>query len=223
MRTMAITDAQQAGAAPAAAADDKVRALARYADALAGAGVDVVQLRDGALGDGLLRRCTSAMVAAVGARPTRVVVNDRAHVAAVAGAAGLHLRAASMQARRVRVVVGPTALVGRSMHGTDEAVGDELEGLDYVVFGTVFASGSKPSGHPVAGLASLEAQVRATPCPVIAVGGITPDRCAAVASRGAAGVAGIGTFARAWRQGQSALDDLVAAMHASFSGPEAGR
>ncbi len=223
VRIMAIAAARTAGAAPDAAPETQVSALVAYARALAMAGVDVVQLRDPGMTSGLLALSARSMADAIGGTATRLVVNDRADVAVAGRAAGVHLRAVSMPARRVRPVLGPRALIGRSMHAPADAGPLDVEGVDYVIFGTVFPSGSKPDGHPVAGLDALEAQCRATPRPVLAVGGITVRRCADVAARGAAGVAAIGVFAEAWQRGGGALEDVVAGMRAWLNGPEAGR
>jgi thiamine monophosphate synthase len=68
-------------------------------------------------------------------------------------------------------------------------------GCDYLLFGTVFASASKPADHPVAGIAALERVCRAVAIPVLAVGGMSPERAHTVARAGAAGVAAISLFA----------------------------
>jgi thiamine-phosphate pyrophosphorylase len=150
-------------------------------------------------------------------------VNDRAHVALISGAVGVHLRSAGMPARRVRLVVGPAAHIGRSVHDLDELAPNEMEDVDYVSFGTVFQSASKPPGHPVAGLARLARCCARAGRPVMAVGGISVARCNDVAATGAAGVAAIGLFADAWRRGGTALSDVVARVHDAWARSEAGR
>jgi len=67
------------------------------------------------------------------------------------------------------------------------------DALDYLIFGTVFASGSKPD-RTGAGLGELSAVVSATRLPVLAIGGMTTGRIADVMRAGAAGVAGISMF-----------------------------
>ena len=52
--------------------------------------------------------------------------------------------------------------------------------------------------------------------PVVAIGGIGVDQCAAVRDAGACGIAGIGLFVRAWQQGPSALAAVVREVHAVF-------
>jgi thiamine-phosphate pyrophosphorylase len=121
------------------------------------------------------------------------VVNDRVDVALAARADGAHLRGDGPPAARVRTLCEPGWLIGRSVHSAARAVGAAAD-VDYLLFGTVFASGSKPAGHRVAGLDGLAQTVGAVQVPVIAIGGITPDRVPACRRAGAGGVAGIGVF-----------------------------
>jgi thiamine-phosphate pyrophosphorylase len=124
-----------------------------------------------------------------------VVVNDRLDVALAAGAHGVHLRGDSYPAARVRAVVPPGFLVGRSVHSAGEAVAVAAAGgVDYLVFGSVFATASK-AGQPPAGLPELAAVAAAVPVPVLAVGGVTVEHAGRVAQAGAAGAAAIGLFA----------------------------
>ena len=99
-----------------------------------------------------------------------------------------------MPAGRVRDMVPARFLIGRSVHSPEEAAQATADGsVDYLVFGTVFPTLSKP-GASVAGLAPLRAASGMTRVPVLAVGGLTPERMTAVASAGAAGVAAIRLF-----------------------------
>lgn len=212
-RTMAITDRRRLGLTPQASSEEIVATMTAYAVALADAGVSALQVREYDLSDGLLRRCVASVVEATAPYGLPVLVNDRAHVAVVAGAAGIHLRSSSMPARRVRDTMEASCLVGRSVHDRRDLAPDEMDGVNYVVFGTVFSSGSKPPGHEVAGLARLEACCVEAGRPVLAVGGVTVETCRWVAERGASGVAGIALFVDAWTQGHGALRDVVAAVH----------
>jgi len=159
------------------------------------AGAHIVQIRQRTLDGGplltLVRRCLKAL----GGTRTRLVVNDRLDVALAAGADGVHLRGDSMPAPRVRRIVPRGFLIGRSVHTVAEAAGAaSAGGVDYLIFGTTFSTASKP-GKPGAGIDALAAVVAATPLPVLAVGGVTLNRLADVASSGAAGFAAIGLFA----------------------------
>jgi thiamine-phosphate pyrophosphorylase len=169
------------------------RLLQRVA-AAARAGVHLIQIREKDLDGGALVRLAVRSVEAVRSTSTRIIVNDRLDVALAAGAHGVHLRGDSMAASRVRAVAPPGFLVGRSVHTAQEtgrvaAAG----GLDYLIFGTVFASRSKPAAG-AAGLDSLAAAVSRTSLPVLAIGGVSPLNARDVARTGAAGLAAIGLF-----------------------------
>lgn len=156
--------------------------------------VHLVQIREPDLDGGPLTRLVSACVGAVRGTHTRILVNDRLDVALAAGAHGVHLRADSFGASRVREVAPPPFLVGRSVHSVEDAVAATDEGgLDYLIFGTVFESASKPGRAP-AGVAALAAVARATRLPVLAIGGVTRGRIPEVMAAGASGAAAIAMF-----------------------------
>jgi thiamine-phosphate pyrophosphorylase len=172
---------------------DEVTRLRAFADDLIAAGVDLLQIREPDLDAGPLVELVRGAVATAAGTRTRVLVSDRADVALAAGASGVHLRADGLPAGRVRTLPGGRAwLVGRSAHQLDELTADH--GLDYWLFGTIYASASKPGLLPLAGPEGLARAAAAAGRPLLAIGGITPARAAACAAAGAAGVAGIGVF-----------------------------
>ena len=187
--------------------------VARAAHA-ARAGVDVIQVRERDLEDAALLGVVRAIVRATAGTAARVVVNDRADIAILAGAAGVHLRgdsppasrvaafAASARASASKAAAGASAgrapagfLIGRSVHSLaeiDAAVADG--GCDYLMFGTVFPSAGKPAGHPVAGLEALREACARSTLPVMAIGGVDEAGAALVRDAGAAGFAAVGLF-----------------------------
>jgi thiamine-phosphate diphosphorylase len=192
--------------------------LAQTRSAVA-AGVDLVQLRERDLEAGELCALARAAVAAADGSATRIVVNDRLDVAMAAGAAGVHLRADSLPPRAARALAPPGFLIGRSVHGIDEARAVALD-VDYLIAGTVFPTPSKP-GAPMLGAAGLAAIAASVNVPVLAIGGIGVDRVAAVAVAGAAGLAAIGLFmprtgGRGGPCGASPLDDVCADVRMRF-------
>jgi thiamine-phosphate diphosphorylase len=170
--------------------------LVLRAAAAARAGVDVIQVRERDLPDRELAALVRQIVGAAAGTATRVLVNDRADIAIVAGAAGVHLRGDSPPASRVAALASSRGFViGRSVHSlaeVDAAVADG--GCDYLMFGTVFPSDGKPDGHPIAGLEALREVCARSPLPVIAIGGMTEERAADVRRAGAAGFAAVGLF-----------------------------
>jgi thiamine-phosphate pyrophosphorylase len=191
-------------------------AQVRRVAAAAAAGVHLVQVRERDLDGRALLELVAACVAAVRHSRTRVVVNDRLDVALAAGAHGVHLRADSVPAARIRGIVPPGFLIGRSVHAIDEARrGDAEGGLDYLVFGTVFATPSKP-GIASAGPSALAGLVSAVKLPVLAIGGITASTARLAAGAGAAGVAGIGLFAG---ERDDSVQEITNALAVAFDTP----
>ena len=181
------------------AAEDVVR-LARDA---AGAGVDLLQVRERLLTDASLSMLVERVVAAVERSRTAVLVNERVDLALACGAHGVHLRGDALQASRVRSVAPEGFLIGRSVHSVAEARDAEADGgADYLIFGTVFRSRGKPAGHPVAGVEGLRDVCQAVRLPVIAIGGIEISRIEEAARAGAAGIAAIGMFDDAASRGE---------------------
>jgi thiamine-phosphate pyrophosphorylase len=176
---------------------DELLALSAFLEEAIDAGVDLVQVREPDVEHGALVAAVRAAVAHAVGTPTRILVNQRVQVAADAHAHGVHLKASS--ARLDRNPRWPADwIVGRSAHGVDEplAVDDPQadERLDYWVFGTVFATASKPAGIGLAGLDALRRFAAVTPLPVLAIGGVTPARATACLAAGAAGIAAIAPF-----------------------------
>jgi thiamine-phosphate diphosphorylase len=146
-------------------------------------------------------------------------VNDRLDVALASGAHGVHLRADSFLPERARAITPAGFLVGRSVHGVDDALRATRSGsVDYLIFGTVFDTTSKPD-RDAAGTGAVADVARTTTIPVLAIGGITAQNAREVARAGAAGVAAIGLFAD---QPMTAFDATLAALRGAFDGRPAG-
>ena len=190
-----------------------VRALVDQASEAAEAGIDIIQLRERDLEAGALLALTSRVLEAVAGRAA-VVVNDRLDVALAAGADGIQLPERGLSPERVRVVAPGGFIVGRSVHGVlDGATGRDV---DYLVFGTVFQSRSKPHGGPPAGIDGLRRACRAVAVPVLAIGGVGLDEVAAVAEAGAAGLAAIDLFLTE----PGGLHRIALAIRRRFDSPE---
>jgi thiamine-phosphate pyrophosphorylase len=192
---------------PGAAGSDTIEPLVNQARAAVRAGVDLIQVRESGLEAAELAGLVRAIAAIAREGSTRVVVNDRVDVALAAGADGVHLRADSMAPRAVRGMVPSRFLIGRSVHGVDEAR-EHAGAVDYLIAGTVFPTPSKPAAQTTLGPNGLRAIVSAVRVPVLAIGGITPERAAMVAAAGAAGIAAIGLFLEAGGGLQATVDSV---------------
>lgn len=170
-----------------------VGALLDQIAAAADAGLALVQIREPDLSASALAALVRAAVRATMGSPARVVVNDRLDVALAAGASGVHLKAASVGVADARRLAPPGWVIGRSVHGVPDL--RESTAADYLIAGTVFPTSSKPPGWPCAGLDGLKAMVEAHGrVPLLAIGGVGVAQAGAVASAGAAGLAGIGVW-----------------------------
>lgn len=157
-------------------------------EAAAGAGIDSIQVRDHAAPARVLLGGALAIARVVRAHDVRLLVNDRVDVALAVRAHGVHLGARSLRADVARTLLEPWQLVGVSVHGLNEALAAASAGADYLVFGHVFPTASHPDEAP-RGVAALAEIVEAADVPVLAVGGITPERVAEVLETRCSGVA----------------------------------
>lgn len=180
------------------------------------AGAHLIQIRQPHVEALALTRLVERTRQAVAGTAARVLVNDRVDVALSAGADGVHLRGDSMPAARVRAIAPAGFVIGRSVHAVEEALAAERDGgLDYLLFGTVFATASKPGVAPM-GIERLAAVCASASLPVLAIGGITVSSMTGLARAGAAGFAAIGLFTGAAAE---ALPQLLAATRSAFDTP----
>ena len=178
-----------------AVANDEVLALSDFkarAVAIASIAGTAVHIRSGSLGG---RRLTELAESAMGpCEAGHIFLNDRVDIARIVGADGVHLPAAGHSVAFARSLVGPECWIGRSAHCSEEVARAADEGADYVFLGPIWPTASHPDSKPL-GPAALSL---AYDLPVIAIGGVTPERVAECLRLGAYGVAAISSiwFAR---------------------------
>ncbi len=117
----------------------------------------------------------------------KIIVNNRIAVAHVTGVRGVQLTHQSIGLPKVKNYYDHLR-IGCSVHSTDEAINAADHGADYLVYGHIFESGSKPGLAP-RGLKNLQDVAESTTVPVIAIGGITPENTRDVLAAGASGIA----------------------------------
>ena len=168
----------------------------RFARLLAGAGVELAQYRNKAASSRTLYDSALSLGQFFRSQSVRFLVNDRADVAALAGAAGVHVGEEDLGVEQARAVVGASCWVGVSTHNLAQFQRAVDSSADYVAVGPVFSTSSKAHPDPVVGLEFIR-QARALCAtraplarkPVVAIGGITPERAAAAIDAGADSVA----------------------------------
>src|SRR5438874_2297354 len=123
--------------------DPEFTQILNQVSAAVAAGIDLVQIREKQLTARALFDLVSEAAQVSRGTKTRVLVNDRADIAAGAGAHGVHLTTHSLNAATIRKAFGDNFLIGASTHSSDKARQARDEGADFAVFGPVFQTKSK--------------------------------------------------------------------------------
>lgn len=111
------------------------------------------------------------------------IINDYPHVAAMVNADGIHLGQDDGDLANARRDAGNCSLVGRSTHSIEQAEKAQAEGADYIGFGPLHATATKP-GRPAIGLQDIAEVHRRVSIPVYCIGGINMQNLAAVTAAG---------------------------------------
>jgi thiamine-phosphate pyrophosphorylase len=118
----------------------------------------------------------------------RLIINDRADMAAILGA-GLHVGQDDLIPSDCRRVIGEQTTLGYSTHNCEQLRDAATEPVDYLAFGPVFATRSKERPDPLVGLEALASARALTEKPLVAIGGITQETVQQVFEAGADSVA----------------------------------
>jgi len=152
-------------------------------------GATLVQIRDkdtaldGLLAD--LRRCGEF----AGEHGVSLIVNDRCDLALCCGAHGVHLGQDDLPAEAARALMGRGRIIGLSTHNLRQVHASARLAIDYIGYGPVYATSTKDTSSPVAGVRRLRNACDAATRPVVAIGGIGPGRIREVLDAGATSAA----------------------------------
>jgi len=155
-------------------------------------GATFLQLRAKNMAADAFFATAEALVELARGHRARVIVNDRADIARLARADGVHIGQEDLPPAAVRSIVGGAAIVGLSTHTVEQVDRAILEPVSYVAIGPVFGTTTKVSGADRVGLQMVRdaaARAAARGLPLVAIGGITLDNAASVLAAGAASVA----------------------------------
>ena len=178
----AILDVDAAARAGWAAAD-----LCR---AFLDGGATWIQVRAKRLPSAAFLELCDSVVRSAEAHGATVIVNDRADLALLSGADGVHVGQDDLTPAAVRRLLGPDAIVGYSTHSTGQIEAAVLEPASYLAVGPVFGTITKETGYDAVGLELVSAAAtRANGRPVVAIGGITLENATSVIAAGASAVA----------------------------------
>ncbi|HEY4919546.1 MAG TPA: thiamine phosphate synthase [Xanthobacteraceae bacterium] len=214
-RLLIVTDRHQAAAPVAEIVDAAVRAGARW-----------IWLRDRDLAATERRALAVELLAITRQANARLAIGADVELTAELGADGVHLASdaspGAIAAARARL--GDAALIGISAHADIDVAAAQAAGADYATLSPVYATASKPGYGPELGLAALAHAARLglrLGLPVLALGGVTPQRAPECLAAGAAGIAVMGEIMRAPRR-PNGVGDAVRAFLDALS-PQAAR
>ncbi len=176
-------------------ASEEFRDLLRHVSTAIAAGIQLIQIREKQLTARVLFELAGSVVTIARGTSTRVLVNDRADIAATAGADGVHLTTTSLTPDVIRKTFGAKFLIGASTHSLAEARDAFGQGADFAVFGPIFPSPSKAKyGAPLGPSKLAEATRELAQFPLLALGGISLENVNECLLAGASGIAGITLF-----------------------------
>ena len=156
--------------------------------AIAG-GADTVQFRQKSGTTRELITTAQSIQTACAQHKVPLIVNDRADIALAVGATGAHFGQDDMPVSMGRQILSTTAIIGASARTEEKILAAISEGADYIGFGPIYGTTSKPDAETAKGLDRLRRMCEIADCPVIAIGGITVQTAGDVIRAGAHGIA----------------------------------
>lgn len=151
-------------------------------------GIDLLQYRAKGVHTDEQRADLLAIISAAACRSVPVIVNDDPALAFETGAHGVHLGAHDPAPEEARRMLGPDRIIGVTMHSVQELEGIDLDVVDYVAVGAIYASPTKPDA-PVVGIECFDRIRDLVACALVAIGGIDERTIERVLDHGADGVA----------------------------------
>ena len=166
----------------------------RVVEAMIKGGVDLIQLR--------AKQSSLEEIVDLAAKlhqlttSTPLIVNDHAEVAAKVPVEGVHVGQDDDAVAAVREKAGRSIIVGKSTHRVDQAIAAQREGADYIGFGPIFATPTKPDYAPI-GLSDIKRVHAEVSLPIFCIGGINIDNLQRVIDAGAKRVVMVSALLRA--------------------------
>ena len=152
-------------------------------------GADTVQFRQKQGTTRELVATAQAMQSVCERHKVPLIVNDRADIALAVGATGAHFGQDDMPVSIGRRILPAKAVIGASARTEEKILEAITEGADYIGFGPIYGTSSKPDAETAKGLERLRRMCAIAACPVIAIGGIGIETAGDVIRAGAHGIA----------------------------------
>jgi len=157
---------------------------ARIVEQMVEGGVDLIQLRGKNKSIGELADLAAELHELAAKSSTPLIVNDHAEIARRVPVEGVHVGQDDDTIGNVRQRAGRDILVGKSTHSVAQAHAAHREGADYIGFGPIFATPTKPDYSPIGveNISRVHAEVN---LPIFCIGGINIDNLQSVIDAGA--------------------------------------
>lgn len=147
-------------------------------------GVDVIQVRAKGRPSTEITKIAAELHQLTVKRGIPLIINDHPEVARMVSAEGIHVGQEDAAIKDVREIVGPDRMVGKSTHSVDQAIHAFYEGADYIGFGPIFSTPTKPDYPPI-GLEEIHKVHEAVRIPIFCIGGIKLENLPEVIAAGA--------------------------------------
>lgn len=159
-------------------------------------GIRVIQFRHkGSMNNAAIETCRQ-LAALVAEHRGIFIVNDRADIAMLVNAAGVHLGQDDLPPGAARKLLPPPAIIGHSTHNQAQIASARIEQIDYLAVGPVFETSTKQNADPIVGLELVKYARAESTLPLVAIGGI--------------GIANIGPVLRAGADAVAMVSGLLA-------------
>ena len=158
--------------------------VARIAEQIIEGGVDLIQLRGKGRSIDELARLAAELHQLTAASSTPLIANDHCEIASRVPLEGVHVGQDDDAIEIVRRKVSRPVLIGKSTHSVEQAVAAQREGADYIGFGPIFATPTKPD-YPAIGLTEISRVHSQVELPIFCIGGINIDNLQSVIDAGA--------------------------------------
>ena len=163
------------------------RDILKIAEDVLRGGADIIQLRDKSSDDKTLLQRAKAIKKIANKYKRPFILNDRADLARIIDADGVHLGQDDIPIEEARKIIGKK-IIGISTHSVEEAKNAKERGADYIGIGPIFKTKTKKRALPI-GLSVLRRVSKAIDIPSFAIGGISPDNIPAIKKSNATQVA----------------------------------
>jgi thiamine-phosphate pyrophosphorylase len=147
-------------------------------------GIDILQLRAKELSEGEIADITREVRGVVNGSGIPLIINDYPHLVPETDADGAHVGQDDMSVAEARRLAGPDKIIGKSTHSLEQARSAVSERLDYIGFGPIFATPTKPGYVPI-GVEDIRRVHEEVPLPIFCIGGIKAENLDSVLAAGA--------------------------------------